>query len=220
MSDLPDNYKERMGYMPCYKFPTEMGDDATFEYYKFRVPRHYIREHIKDGLVWPDYNETTEEGTRDESVVLGVGFFPVYSGVEYLEEDADFLYYKVKVPKVFLDTQIEGTPHTYRLLYETKDFKLKTPEEKAEEASVLEIRSTKAGDEMPGRIELKAVRKEKEVDTLLYEIVLYCPNCGTEHNPEVGADLWAMLHARRCECGHTKLELRSCKSVLEEKKDE
>jgi hypothetical protein len=221
------DYTKRMGYMPCYKFPEEIDEDSEFMYYKFRVPRIYIRWHIEEGNIWPDYEESFEGGTRDESVVLGVGLFPVYSGVEYLDEDADFLYYKVKVPKAFLDTYIEGTTFKYGMLYETKDFKLKTPEQIAEEQA--EIISTekvpKAGEPMPDREDLIAVKKTKETDVLLYEVVFYCAECndgeGKEHEPEVGSDLWEILHARKCGfCGNTKLHLKSCKSVLEEKKDE
>lgn len=219
MSDLPEVYVQRMGYMPCYKFPEEIDEDDTFVYYMFRVPRHYIREHIAEGLTWPDYKEIDEQGTEDKSIVLGVGFFPVYTGVIFLYEDVDFLYYKVRVPKKILDATISGTSYTYRILYETKDFRLKSAEEKAEEES-RDISCVKAGEEMPDRKNLTAVRKTKEIDTLLYEVVFYCAECDTEHDPEVGTDLWGLLHARKCRCGNTKLELRRCESVLEEKRDD
>jgi len=215
-------YSEKMGYMPCYKFPKEIDEDEEFMYYKFRVPRLYIREHIREGNVWPNYTETYEKGNMDESVVLGVGFFPVYTGVEYISEDADFLYYKVKVPKEFLRTPISGTPHTYSILYDTKDFRLKTPEELAEKAA--EIKScdfVKAGDSMPDRGDLVAAQKVKDSNVLLYEVVFYCSECEMTHEPEIGSDLWKLLYARKCgNCSNTKLELKSCKSVLEEQEDE
>lgn len=213
-------YLERMGYMPNYKFPEQIDEDDEFKYYKFRVPRHYIRAHIEEGNIWPGYVENVElgSGMKDESVVLGVGFFPVHMGVDFIGEDADFLYYKVKVAKVFLETKIKGTPYTYEVLYETQDFRLKTPEELAEMDSVVE--SIKAGESMPDKTELEAVRKVKETETLLYEVVLYCGSCETTHDPEIAADLWDLLYARKCSfCGNTMLELRSCQSVLEESKD-
>lgn len=217
-----EGFVERMGYMPCYKFPEEIDEDATFKYYKFRVPRHYIRDHISEGNVWPGYEECFEPGARDESVVLGVGFFPVYTGVELLDEDADFLYYKVRVPKEFLNTPIKGTPYYYSILYETKDYKLKTAEEMAEtEALMKETEDILAGISMPDRTDLEAVRSVKEKQTLLYEVVLYCPACDVEHDPEVAEDLWTLLHGRACNfCSNGALELRECKSILEEDKED
>jgi hypothetical protein len=112
-------------------------------------------------------------------------------------------------------------------LYETKDFKLKTPEQIAEEqAKIISTKKvSKAGESMPDRGELKAVKKTKETNVLLYEVIFYCGECndgeGKEHEPEIGSDLWELLHARRCgDCGNTKLHLKGCKSVLEEKEDE
>lgn len=221
MSKNLEDYVKHMGYMPNYKFPEAIDEDKEFVYYKFRVPRHYIREHIANGDTWPDYEESNEIGTRDESVVLGVGFFPVYKGVEYITADADFLYYKVRVPKVFLFTPVKGTPYTYGVLYDTKDFKLRTPEELAERATEIIPCEFKAGDSMPGRKELDAVRKVKETNILLYEVVFYCNVCGTEHKPEVGSDLFDLLKQRSCVvCGSTTLHLKVCKPVLEEEKDE
>lgn len=224
MNDKLNYYLERMGYMPNYKFPEFIEEDSQFAYYKFRVPRHYIRQHIDDGDVWPNYKETTEKGNRDESVVLGVGFFPVYSGVELLDEDADFLYYKVKVPKLFLETPISGTNYTYSILYETQDYRLKTPEELAEEKSkdIPCAKIPKAGEQMPDRKELTSVRNVKESDVLLYEVVFYCSNgCGIENVPEVGSELWDLLYSRSCaKCGNRQLELISCKPILKDKTDD
>jgi len=222
MSETLGDYIESMGYIPCYKFPEEVDEDEEFMYYKFRVPRIYIREHIAEGNVWPDYVESFEEGTKDKSVVLGVSFFPVYTGVEYLGDDVDFLYYKAKVPKAFLNTPISGTPHTYHILYDTKDFKLKSPEELAEiAAEVLSCAPLAAGESMPNSGDLSAIRKVKESNILLYEVIFYCGQCDKEFDPEVGSDLWDLLYGRSCiDCGNTNLEVRSCKSILEENVDE
>lgn len=223
MNKSLEDYLERMGYMPCYKFPEYIDEDKEFKYYRFRVPRHYIRDHIAEGNIWPDYIETREKGTRDDSVVLGVGFFIVYTGVEYLDSDADFVYYKVRVPKVFLDSYISGSPYTYGELYETKDFRWKSRGEKAEiDSEEIECaKPPKAGDSMPNRQDLKTVRKTIETKILLYEVVFYCDKCQITHEPEVGSDLFDLLHNRSCaECGSTTLHLKGCKSILEEKRDE
>ena len=215
MSKRFEEYIQRMGNMPCYKFPEKLDEDEEFEYFKFKVPRQYIKEHIAMGEVWPHDVDTDIVGVRDESIVLGVIFLPVYFGVEYLEEDDDFLYYKVRVPKVFLDFPIRGSELTYRTAYETKTLNLEMAEQKAErESEDIECEKIpKAGESMVGKKELMAVRKAKESKPLLYEVVFRC-NCGLEVI-EVGSDLFEMLYARSCSvCGCSKLKLVGCKSLV------
>ncbi len=199
-----------MGYMPCYLFPEKLEEDDEFEYYKFRVPRHYIREHIADGDIWPDYEETEEEGTKDKSAVLGVGFLLVYTGVEYLDSDADFLYYRVRVPKVFLDSPALDGRFTYRVLYDAGTLEVKSD------------RTPKAGESMVGKEELETVRKVKKSDPLLYEVTFKCKNvedCGIEFK-EIGSVLFDMLYSQSCpECDHPLLEMKECKILVEEGKD-
>ena len=216
------DYTPRMGYMPCYKFPEELGEDEEFEFFKFRVPRQYIREHIAEGGKWPHSVDLTIKGSRDEAVVLGVGFFPVYSGVEYLEEDDDFLYYKVRVPKLFLDAPILNSEMTYRMLYEAKTSILETAEQKAErESEDTEAKKVpKAGEPMPGREELVAVKKVKEAKPILYEVTFECENCHETLGPEIGSDLFDILYSRCCEvCAGTSLKLTSCKMIVVEEED-
>jgi len=220
MKKQGDEYLQRMGYMPSYKFPKKTGEDDEFEYFRVRVPRQYIKEHIETGNKWPHDVDTSIVGTQDVSVVLGVIFLPVYTGVEYLEEDDDFLYYKVRVPKVFLDAHMGESELTYRLLYESKSLTLETEEQKAERESIdtQRERTPKAGESMPNKEELTAVRKVKEDKVLLYEVIFKCKeeDCGMIFT-EVGSDLFDMLYSRSCsECGGTRLETIGCKSLVEE----
>lgn len=218
-----EEYIQRMGNMPCYKFPEKLEEDEEFEYFKFKVPRQYIKEHTAMGEVWPHDVDTDIVGTQDASVVLGVIFLPVYTGVEYLEEDDDFLYYKVRVPKVFLDSPIRGSELTYRVAYETKTLNLETAEQKAERESedIKCEKVPKAGTPLVGKEELMSVRKAKESKALLYEIVFRCrsEDCGMIFT-EVGSDLFDMLYARCCSvCAATRLEMIECKTLVEEDED-
>jgi len=137
MSKTREEYTTRMGYMPYYKFPEQLEIfDEEFIYYKVRVPRLYIKDHIESGKVWPHDVDTDIVGTLDDSVVLGVFFLPVYTGVEYLEEDDDFLYYKVRVPAVFSDYYKEVGAPTIR------GIKLKNDEIKETKTGLFEITFT------------------------------------------------------------------------------
>ncbi|MHA2344735.1 MAG: hypothetical protein ACXADW_23005 [Candidatus Hodarchaeales archaeon] len=216
-----EEYTQRMGYMPSYQLPEKLEEDDEFEYFKFKVPRQYIKEHIEMGDVWPHDVDTDIVGTEDASIVLGVMFLPVYSGVEYLEEDEDFLYYKIRVPIVFLDYPIRGSKFTYRLVYEKLNFE--SPEQRAERESVdIECKKApKAGEPMPDKEVLSAVRKVKESKPLLYEIVFKCQDgdCGRTYT-EVGSDLFDLLYSRSCSaCASTRLELVKCNTILEEDED-
>ena len=216
-----------MGNMPCYKSPEKLGEGLIpdeFEYFKFRVPRQYIKEHIAMGGVWPHDVDTDIVGVRDSSIVLGVIFLPVYTGVEYLEEDEDFLYYKVRVPKVFLDSSIMGSKLTYRIAYEAETLNLETGEQKAERESVdIECKKPpKAGEPMANKEELEIVRRVKESKPLLFEVVFKCKgkDCGLELEPEIGSDLFDMLYARCCpDCVSTELIVMRAEVILKEDED-
>lgn len=206
MDKAIEYYIERMGYMPVYVCPEWLDADAEFEYYKFSVPRLYIKEHIAEGGVWPHDVDINIVGTQDASVVLGVAFLPVYTGVEYLTEDDDFLYYKVRVPKVYLDSFIPDSNKTYRQAYEPK-----------EEPDILECEGPiKAGAPLSDAEELEIVRKVKESKPLLWEIFFRCSSCGEDFG-EVETDLFDALYARSCPvCANTLLDLVSCEILLEE----
>ncbi|MHA2010711.1 MAG: hypothetical protein ACW980_25665 [Promethearchaeota archaeon] len=191
MSKTFEEYTQRMGYMPSYQLPEKLDEDDEFEYFKVKVPRQYIKEHIELGDAWPHEVDTDIVGFEDASIVLGVIFLPVYTGVEYLSEDEDFLYYMVRVPKVFL---------TYRAAYEK--LALETAGEKAERESVnIECKKVpKAGESMPDKEELAIIRKVKKDKILLYEVTFICGNatdCGMVFT-ETGSDLFEMLYSRSC----------------------
>ncbi len=223
MKNPYEEYSQKMGYMPSYRLPEKLEEDDEFEYFKVRVPRLYIKEHIALGEVWPHDVDTSIVGTQDASVVLGIIFLPVYTGVEYLEEDDDFLYYKVRVPKVFLDASIRGSELTYRTVYEDESLISETAEQKAERESIdIECEKLpKAGKSMPDKEELSAVRKVKEGKILLYEVTFKCKDedCDMIFE-EIGSDLFDMLYARCCSvCDCTELEMISCKALVEEEED-
>lgn len=216
---------ERMGYVPCYKWPEKIDEDDQFEYFKIRIPRHYIRMHIEEGGIWHGYEETDEEGERDRSVVLGIIYLPAIPDQEPMDADADFLYYRIAVPKSFLDSYIMEGNVQYRVLYETKAFKLETPQEKAErEAAEFEEEKfvPPAGASMPGRNELDAVKRAKRTKMAIYEIELQCknPDCGIIH-VEVTSDLFSALSGRICgECMGTAFNLVKAEAIVREEEDD
>jgi Zn finger protein HypA/HybF involved in hydrogenase expression len=213
-------YTQYMGYFPSYMFPEKVDEDEEFEYYKVKVPRIFIREHIATGDNWLDYEETDEEGTLDKSVVLGVIWLLAYKGTEYLEADADFLYYKIKVPIVFLNTPIRGGGMYYREMYNTRQLNVNPTEEQLEaafEETKKEIPA--AGSPMPGIHHAPAVVKAKETTVYLYELEMQCmniPECGVIH-VEVCSDLFDGLAGRICGvCGSKRFTLVSAKKLIEE----
>jgi hypothetical protein len=224
MSKAVEEYEQRMGYMPSFGIPQKLDEDGEFEYYEVKVPRQYIKEHLELGETWPHEVDTSIKGTQDDSIVLGVMFIPVYSGVDYLREDDDFLFYKVRVPKVFLDAPILGSEMTYRTVYEKGDRNVETSEQKAErESEHIECKKApKAGVSLDGKEELMIVRKVKEATPLLYEVTFKCKNkeCAEEFE-EVGSDLFDLLYSRCCgSCAGVQLEVISCKTIYGEEEDE
>jgi len=216
---------ERMGYVPCYMWPEKIDEDDEFEYFKVKIPRHYIRMHIAEGGKWIGYEETDEVGEHDESVVLGIIYLPAIPDQEPMDADADFLYYRIAVPKSFLDSYIMGGNVQYRILYETEAFKLETVEEKAEREAMEfeeEKYTPKAGASMPGRDELDTVKKAKRLKSAIYEIELECknPECGIVHC-EVTSDLFSALSGRVCgECFGTAFNLIKAEAIVREEKDD
>lgn len=211
-------YIRRMGYIASYLLPEHIDTDEEFEYYMVKVPRHYIRMIADEGEEWPDYVETEEEGKLDRSVVLGMYFLPVYQGVDFYDEDADFLYYIVRVPHVFLNHIIEGTSYTYRIVFELD--KIKSVEQVIEE----ELDSIPvAGTAMPGTEEFTALRKAKSrPEGTLYELSFLCqnPECHKIYDGIVTSDLFDELYARVCEeCYGTRFEILSARPLEEVRED-
>lgn len=210
---------ERMGYVPCYKFLKPLREDEEFEYFEIRVPRQYIREHIAEGGEWPGYEETEEEGTRDSSIVLGVIYYPAIPNPEPLREDADFMYYEIKVPKEVLEMSVRGSKLKYRVLYESQTYKLETPEEKAErESESIECAEfvPKAGTVLSGTDELEIVRKVKEQDVDIYEVEVECKGCSFLY-AEVTSDIFDTLSGLVCpSCYGTNFHLKAATAVIRE----
>ncbi len=212
-------YTEYMGYFPSYMFPEKVDEDEEFEYYRVKVPRIFIREHIATGDNWLEYEETDEEGTLDKSVVLGVIWLLAYKGTEYIEADADFLYYKIKVPIVFLDTSVRGGGMLYREMYEARQLNVQ-PSEEQMEATLKEIEKEipAAGSPMPGIHHAQAIKNVKETVVHLYELEILCmdPECGVTH-VEVCRDLFDGLAGRICGlCGSKRFTLVGAKKLVEE----
>jgi len=202
-------------------FPEKLDEDEEFEYYEIRVPRHYIRGHIEEGGVWLDYTETDEEGTEDPSVVLGVIYLPAFKGVEYLREDADFLYYKIRVPIIFLDTQVKNTPFKYREVFEAKRLNAFVDEDDVDGfAELIRGELPDAGSPMPGMHNEHIVKKVKEKEALLFEIKLVCKACDMVA-VEVGSDLFDILSSRICaNCGGMGFHLDRANIIYEDDDEE
>lgn len=211
-------YVERMGLCPCYMYPEYMEEDDEFEYYQIQIPRHYIRDHIEEGGTWLDYVETDEEGEEDASVVLGVIFLPVFHGVEYLDADADFLYYKVRAPKVFLETDIPNAPFKYREIYDAKRLRVFIDEDELDDL-LASIDTPKAGEPMPGIHHAHAVRRVKEERAILYEVRMVCEECNLV-TVEVGTDLFDLLSGRSCSnCFGTRFRIDQADILYEDDDD-
>lgn len=220
-----EEYLERIGLYPSYGTPDFIEEDEEFKYYLFRVPRHYIREHIAEGGTWLEYEEVEEESTLDKSVVLGMRYLPVYVGIESQGFDVDFYYYRCRVPKVVLNTEIVGTTPliTYEYAYTQVEGWEKSEEQQLEEEfGKFEIELPTAGSEMPNRLELTAVRKAKEETVHLFEVQLRCTNseCGMDLEPHISSDFFDALYEQECTlCGCKKLELISSRAIIKEEKD-
>ncbi len=224
MDNALDMYMERMGLFPSYGTPEQIDEDDEFAYFLFKIPRHYIRGEIEAGVEWIGYEETDEEGTEDASVVLGMRFLPVYIGVEELAgmHDVDFYYYRCRVPKVFLESPIKllqdyGIARDYWYVYEEVEvWEKEDPEDLPEDEEFNKAAVPKAGEGMPNRNELNAVRKVKEEDVYLYEVVLKCNECDIELQV-VSSDLFEAISNKECiDCGCRKMSLVSSKAVKEE----
>lgn len=225
MDNMLSMYIERMGFFPSYGTPEQVDEDDEFAYFLFKVPRHYIRGELEAGVNWIGYEETDEEGVEDASVVLGMRFLPVYVGVVEMIDmhDADFYYYQCRVPKVFLESPIEflqqyGIARDYWYVYdEVELWEKEDPEALEEDEEFNKAAVPKAGEGMPNRSDLNAVRKVKEADTYLYKVVFRCNECETQLEPIISSDLFDAISDRDCsECGCRHLTIVSSKAIKED----
>jgi hypothetical protein len=212
-------YKERMGYFPTYGVPIRLDEDDEFVYFRFRVPRHYIRFEIEEGVKWHLYKETDEVGTLTSEVVIGVRHLPVHVGIEEDGSDADFVYYRCPVPKVVMDEPVPGIDFNFSYMY-TYTEKWEEDPELVEDDFEFEI--PVAGTSMPNREELEAVRKAKSEIVYFYEVVFQCTDkeCGETLEPFIAPDLFEAMYEQSCPyCTSTKLKIISSKAILKEEDD-
>jgi hypothetical protein len=210
-------YKQRMGFWPSYGAPERLDEDEEFVYFRFSVPRYYIRWILEDGDSWHDYKETEEEPTLESSIVLGVRHLPVFIGIEEEGSDADFVHYRCPVPKRVMEEPVPGTDFTYEDMYTVTE---KWENEEEEEAEDFEFEVPAAGTGMPDRGELNAVRKVKSETVHIYEVVLGCPDCGEDSEPYVATDLFEAVFEKSCAyCGSIVMSVVSSKAILKEDKD-
>lgn len=198
-----DEVTEKMGYFPTYGHPSKVDEDDEFVYYLFLVPRYYIEDHIAEGEKWDGYVPSAVPSTLDKSCVLGVKFLPIYTKVTKIEEDEDFLYYKARVPKMFLEHE-SSYGFKYSIFYEMKEGWERTEEEKAAEMEAIE--------EMPtaGELVKQVIDSDKEPDLRDFTVRLLCSNDHiTEFPGHTAEDVWDILQAfEGCDrCGSTTMEI-------------
>lgn len=214
-----DYYKERMGYFPSYGAPTRLDEDEEFVYYRFSVPRHYIRFEIENGVKWHLYKETDEEGTLNTEVVIGVRHLPVHVGIAEDGSDADFVYYRCPVPKIVMEEPVAGQDYNYSYMY---NYTEKWEEDPEQIDNDFEFEIPVAGTGMPDRVELEVVRKAKTETVYFYEVVFQCMDeeCEKFSEPSVSTDLFDAVFEQSCSyCASTRLRLISSKAILKEEDD-
>jgi hypothetical protein len=215
-----DYYKERMGYFPSYGAPTKLDEDDEFVYFRFSVPRHYIRFEIESGVKWHLYQETDEEGTIGKEVVIGVRYLPVHVGIEEDGSDADFVYYRCPVPVAIMSEPVLGYDFNYSYMYNYTEKWEEDPEQIDDD---FEFEIPTAGTSMPDREELEVVRKVKAETVYFYEVVFQCMDeeCERISEPFVSTDLFDAMYEKSCSyCAGTKLKLISSKAILKEEDDD
>lgn len=178
-----EDYVERMGYYPSYKQPTFLSKDDEFAYYEFRIPHAYRNDTVED-----------PSGVLPDGWMYNMRQFLVHTGIELVNEDATFLYFKCKVPLVILNSPYG---HNYHVAVNVHTFSEgPSPEQEKKILDVFE----------------KA--KQQEVEELQqYEITFICERCKQEeteiHNNPVSG-LWQ----RRCgNCHFTVLKLATYKPL-------
>ena len=100
MEKALDEYIERMAYFPTLTRPRPIGKDEEFIYFEFIVPKVYLKEVMRDRLPLPV--DDMDSGDLDIIIVNKMGWYPVHTGIEEMKRDKDCVFYKVRVPKVFI----------------------------------------------------------------------------------------------------------------------
>lgn len=203
---------ERMGYFPTYGHPTKIDEDDEFVYYLFLVPRHYIEERILEGDKWEGYIPSAKPSTLDDSCILGVKFLPIYTKVSEVEADEDFVYFKTRVPKAFLELQ-SSYGFKYGIFYEIKEAWERKPEE------IEEVEEPPTAGELVKQVIDSGVEPELSDFT----VQLKCANDHIIDFPgHTAEDVWSILHEYEgCDrCGSTSMEVLFHKERKDDEKED
>jgi hypothetical protein len=201
---------ERMGYFPTYGHPPKIDEDDDFVYYLFAVPRHYIEDRILEGDKWEGYTPSTKPSTLDKSCILGVKFLPIYTKVSEVEADEDFIYFKARVPKAFLEHQ-SSYGFKYGIFYEMKEAWERKPEEEPEEMPTA------------GELVKQVMDSGKDPDLKDFIVQLKCHNDHIIDFPgHTAEDVWDILHEYEgCDrCGSTTMEVLFHKEGEDDEKED
>lgn len=203
-----EDYQAKMSLFPSFKRPQYIGEDIEFAFMRFRIPIPWIKEHIRDGGKWPGYEEDENEGIWPNQPWMGdMVWLPVYVGVEFMEKDEYFYFYKCKVPHVFLKSK-------YGFVYLFPNARLQQFDEIPDPNPDQIVAADKA---------FEKVKKNLAPDTdQLIEVILECEN----ENCDRGAEsefyqseekAYSALVGRYCgKCGHTGMKLKKLGPVWPE----
>jgi len=179
------DYAPRMGYYPSYRQPKLLSKDEEFAYYEFRIPHAYRNDTVED-----------PSGVLPDGWMYDMRQFLVHTGVELINEDVTFLYFKCKVPLIILNSPYG---HKYHADVRIADMPDKETEKKLQDI----FEKAKAGE----------VKKAQQ-----YEITLICERC-KQQETEIHNDPVAGLVQRYCgNCHCTMLKLASYKALWPEAK--
>ena len=205
-----EDYVERMSFFPCYK-GEKIDEDMEFVYYRISVPNLYFEWHNLKYNKWmeepPDFGKKVE----DAYLVVGVSFIPIYAGAKELEKDDKFTYYKVKVPKVFMN-YVDSTGVPYGEMYNEMEEKFQKKE--VRDAPLV-------GELIKDYVERDSEKKEID-EVVLLKVYFECtnPECTQpELSPEVTSDLFDTLHAKECgSCGCRRIKIAKVENLLKKEK--
>lgn len=191
------DYLQKMSLFPSFKRPQYIGEDIEFAFMMFKVPIPWIKEHIRDGGKWPGYEEDENEGIWPNTPWMGdMIHLPVYVGVEFVEKDEYFYYYKCRVPHAFLKGK-------YGFVYLYPNARLQAFDELPDPNPDQMVASDKAFE--------KAKRDLAPKTDQLIELELCCDNCDSEPVTEYYGSMekaYSALVQRYCgTCLHTGMRI-------------
>ncbi len=185
------DYVERLGLFPTYKAPKYLGHDTEFALFEFKVPHAYTAENPNDLT-----------GVLPEAWFMDMVSLPVHTGIEKLNRDDTFTYFKCKVPLCLMKSSL-GMAYFAPQMKTSSEMPLPSPDQENMIEKVFE-----------------KVKKEGDSEAEQWELTLRCENvpdggevCGREiteiHDTPTGG-----LVARFCgKCQNTRLKLVSLKPI-------